>query len=97
MFKYILHSVCVVQIDAEDTHFKYILHSVCVVQIDAEEYGEALALAQAYSLDCDLVYQRQWRRSPVSLASIQDYLVSQWLVLCDCLVSRYGLCSVITW
>ncbi|XP_076465960.1 NBAS subunit of NRZ tethering complex-like isoform X2 [Babylonia areolata] len=43
-------------------------------KIDAEEYGEALALAQAYSLDCDLVYQRQWRRSPVSLASIQDYL-----------------------
>nr|KAG5692694.1 hypothetical protein BaRGS_008557 [Batillaria attramentaria] len=43
-------------------------------KIDAEEYGEALALAQAYGLDCDLVYQRQWRKSPVSLASIQDYL-----------------------
>ncbi|XP_025077701.1 neuroblastoma-amplified sequence-like [Pomacea canaliculata] len=43
-------------------------------KIDAEEYGEALALAQAYGLDCDLVYQRQWRRSPVSIASIQDYL-----------------------
>ncbi|KAK7115948.1 NBAS subunit of NRZ tethering complex-like [Littorina saxatilis] len=43
-------------------------------KIDAEEYGEALALAQAYGLDCDLVYQRQWRRSPVSLASISDYL-----------------------
>jgi hypothetical protein len=45
------------------------------VQIDGEEYGEALALAQAYGLDCDLVYQRQWRKSPVSLASISDYLV----------------------
>ncbi|GFN79688.1 neuroblastoma-amplified sequence-like [Plakobranchus ocellatus] len=43
-------------------------------KIDAEEYGEALALAQAYGLDCDLVYQRQWRTSPVSKASIQDYL-----------------------
>ena len=44
------------------------------MQIDAEEYGEALALAQAYGLDSDLVYQRQWRKSPVSLATIQDYL-----------------------
>ncbi|GFR67776.1 neuroblastoma-amplified sequence-like, partial [Elysia marginata] len=43
-------------------------------KIDAEEYGEALALAQAYKLDCDLVYQRQWRKSVVSKASIQDYL-----------------------
>ena len=41
-----------------------------------EEYGEALALAKAYDLDCDLVYQRQWRKTPVSVASIQDYLVS---------------------
>lgn len=46
------------------------------VQIDGEEYGEALALARTYGLDCDLVYQRQWRKSPVSVASIQDYLVS---------------------
>ncbi|BFY98427.1 hypothetical protein BsWGS_01467 [Bradybaena similaris] len=43
-------------------------------KIEAEEYGEALALAQVYKLDCDLVYQRQWRKSEVSLASIQDYL-----------------------
>ncbi|XP_046551537.1 LOW QUALITY PROTEIN: neuroblastoma-amplified sequence-like [Haliotis rubra] len=43
-------------------------------KIDAEEYGEALALARTYGLDCDLVYQRQWRKSPVSVASIQDYL-----------------------
>lgn len=44
-------------------------------QIDNEEYGEALSLAQAYNLDSDLVYQRQWRKSTVSIASIQDYLV----------------------
>ncbi|XP_060709523.1 NBAS subunit of NRZ tethering complex isoform X1 [Hemiscyllium ocellatum] len=43
-------------------------------KIDNEEYGEALALAMAYDLDSDLVYQRQWRKSPVNLASIQDYL-----------------------
>ncbi|XP_051880260.1 NBAS subunit of NRZ tethering complex isoform X2 [Pristis pectinata] len=43
-------------------------------KIDNEEYGEALALAQAYDLDSDLVYQRQWRKSPVNIASIQDYL-----------------------
>ncbi|RXM37006.1 Neuroblastoma-amplified sequence [Acipenser ruthenus] len=42
--------------------------------IDNEEYGEALSLAQAYGLDSDLVYQRQWRKSTVSIASIQDYL-----------------------
>nr|XP_056712438.1 NBAS subunit of NRZ tethering complex [Euleptes europaea] len=43
-------------------------------KIDNEEYGEALSLAQAYDLDSDLVYQRQWRKSAVSIASIQDYL-----------------------
>lgn len=48
-----------------------------VLQIDSEEYGEALSLAQAYNLDSDLVYQRQWRKSPVSIASIQDYLVRE--------------------
>ncbi len=48
-----------------------------VLQIDDEEYGEALLLAQAYRLDADLVYQRQWRKTPVSVASIQDYLVGQ--------------------
>lgn len=46
-----------------------------VRQIDNEEYGEALSLAHAYNLDSDLVYQRQWRKSTVSIASIQDYLV----------------------
>ena len=44
-------------------------------QIDCEEYGEALALAKAYKLDCDMVYQRQWRRKPATVATIQDYLV----------------------
>ncbi|XP_034755435.1 neuroblastoma-amplified sequence isoform X2 [Etheostoma cragini] len=43
-------------------------------KIENEEYGEALSLAQAYNLDSDLVYQRQWRKSTVSIASIQDYL-----------------------
>ncbi|KAL3866901.1 hypothetical protein ACJMK2_044151 [Sinanodonta woodiana] len=43
-------------------------------KINNEEYGEALALAKAYGLDSDLVYQRQWKKSPVSKASIQDYL-----------------------
>ncbi|XP_071447202.1 NBAS subunit of NRZ tethering complex-like [Hetaerina americana] len=43
-------------------------------KIDNEEYGEALALAQAYHLDCDLVYQRQWRNSNITLATIHDYL-----------------------
>lgn len=47
-----------------------------MLQLDNEEYGEAKALAEAYGLDCDLVYQRQWRKSPVEIASIQDYLVS---------------------
>ncbi|XP_036438220.1 neuroblastoma-amplified sequence isoform X2 [Colossoma macropomum] len=43
-------------------------------KIDNEEYGEALSLAHIYGLDSDLVYQRQWRKSSVSIASIQDYL-----------------------
>ncbi|XP_070541643.1 NBAS subunit of NRZ tethering complex-like [Ptychodera flava] len=43
-------------------------------KIDNEEYGEALALARKYGLDSDMVYQRQWRKSKVSIASISDYL-----------------------
>ncbi|XP_044147062.1 LOW QUALITY PROTEIN: neuroblastoma-amplified sequence [Bufo gargarizans] len=43
-------------------------------KIDNEEYGEALSLAHAYGLDTDLVYQRQWRKSAVNIATIQDYL-----------------------
>lgn len=49
--------------------------SICFLQIDNEEYGEALQLARAYRLDCDLVYQRQWRSQKVSVATIHDYLV----------------------
>lgn len=44
-------------------------------QMQNEEYGEALALAQQYNLDCDLVYQTQWKTHPISIATIQDYLV----------------------
>ena len=44
-------------------------------QIKHEEYGEAIALAKRYNLDSDLVYQRQWQANPVSVATIQDYLV----------------------
>uniref|UniRef100_A0A8C0HG56 NBAS subunit of NRZ tethering complex n=1 Tax=Chelonoidis abingdonii TaxID=106734 RepID=A0A8C0HG56_CHEAB len=57
-------------------------------KIDNEEYGEALSLAQAYGLDSDLVYQRQWRKSTVNMASIQDYLskIKKWSwVLHECL------------
>ncbi|XP_075717206.1 NBAS subunit of NRZ tethering complex isoform X2 [Rhinoderma darwinii] len=43
-------------------------------KIENEEYGEALSLAHAYALDTDLVYQRQWRKSTVNVATIQDYL-----------------------
>ena len=48
-------------------------------QIEHEEYGEALVLAETYGLDSDLVYQKQWRKSRVSVASIHDYLVSDQL------------------
>lgn len=44
-------------------------------KIESEEYEEALTLAQTYGLDTDLVYQRQWRKSVVNIASIQNYLV----------------------
>ncbi|XP_022409869.2 neuroblastoma-amplified sequence isoform X1 [Delphinapterus leucas] len=43
-------------------------------KIESEEYEEALSLAQTYALDTDLVYQRQWRKSAVNIASIQNYL-----------------------
>jgi len=46
-----------------------------LLQLESEEYGEAKQLAQAYGLDVDLVYQRQWKKAPVDRASIQDYLV----------------------
>nr|XP_042904334.1 neuroblastoma-amplified sequence [Parasteatoda tepidariorum] len=45
-----------------------------VRKINNEEYGEALALAQTYNLDTDLVYQRQWRKMPATVETIHDYL-----------------------
>lgn len=39
-------------------------------------------MAQAYGLDSDLVYQRQWRKSTVNVASIQDYLVGLCFLTC---------------
>ncbi|KAH0516284.1 Neuroblastoma-amplified sequence [Microtus ochrogaster] len=57
-------------------------------KIESEEYEEALSLAHTYGLDTDLVYQRQWRKSAVNIASIQNYLSKikkrSW-VLHDCL------------
>ncbi|EHB07797.1 Neuroblastoma-amplified sequence, partial [Heterocephalus glaber] len=46
-------------------------------KIESEEYEEALSLAHTYGLDTDLVYQRQWRKSAVNIASIQNYLVTK--------------------
>ncbi|XP_060222000.1 NBAS subunit of NRZ tethering complex isoform X3 [Meriones unguiculatus] len=43
-------------------------------KIESEEYEEALSLAHTYGLDTDLVYQRQWRKSAVNIASIQNFL-----------------------
>nr|CAD7198940.1 unnamed protein product [Timema douglasi] len=43
-------------------------------KIDNEEYDEALSLAHAYNLDCDQVYQRQWRNSEVSIDTIHNFL-----------------------
>nr|XP_033341499.1 neuroblastoma-amplified sequence-like isoform X1 [Megalopta genalis] len=43
-------------------------------KIDIEEYEEALALANKYNLDTDLVYQTQWRKSKLSLNAIQEHL-----------------------
>ena len=45
-------------------------------KLDDKEFGEALSIAQTYNLDCDKVFQRQWKNAPISRASIQDYLVS---------------------
>ncbi|KYM76506.1 Neuroblastoma-amplified sequence [Atta colombica] len=43
-------------------------------KIDIEEYEEALALANTYNLDTDLVYQTQWRKSELSLNAIAEHL-----------------------
>lgn len=39
-----------------------------------QEYEEALALANTYNLDTDLVYQTQWRKSKLSLNAIAEHL-----------------------
>ena len=39
-----------------------------------EEYGEAIMLARHYGLDCDRVYERQWKLSNLSKIAIKDYL-----------------------
>ena len=52
-----------------------------IFEIDLEEYGEALELAQRFKLDTDLVYQRQWTKSPITVISIKDYLVSITVIL----------------
>ena len=57
-------------------------------KIEMEEYGEALILAQHYSLDSDHVYERQWRLSNLSNLAISDYLTKikrRSLVLRECL------------
>lgn len=50
--------------------------------------GKHWSLALYPRLDCDRVYQQQWRRSPVTVSSIQDYLAKirkrSW-VLAECL------------
>lgn len=75
MFVFSVSAVCLKKPSIILTVAVHYVHFVFLPQIDNEEYGEALSLAQAYNLDSDLVYQRQWRKSTVSIASIQDYLV----------------------
>ncbi|XP_048489086.1 NBAS subunit of NRZ tethering complex isoform X2 [Plutella xylostella] len=43
-------------------------------KIESGNYEEALALADSFHLDSDLVYQQQWRKNPVSTDAIQKYL-----------------------
>ncbi|KAL0278174.1 UNVERIFIED_CONTAM: hypothetical protein PYX00_000069 [Menopon gallinae] len=43
-------------------------------KIKFEDYDSALLLAQTYNLDCDLVYQKQWRSSTVNKESIYNFL-----------------------
>lgn len=50
------------------------------VQIDAEDYTEALFLAKKFNLDTDLVYKRQWQNAAVCKYSIDDYLVSIFII-----------------
>lgn len=43
-------------------------------KIESGNYNDALALAETFDLDSDLVYQQQWRKNPVSTDAIQKYL-----------------------
>ncbi|XP_063357979.1 NBAS subunit of NRZ tethering complex-like [Cydia amplana] len=43
-------------------------------KIESGNYSEALALAEEFALDSDLVYQQQWRKNTVSTDAIQKYL-----------------------
>ena len=43
-------------------------------KIDDCEYGEAVMLARHYGLDCDPVYERQWRLSDHGTNAVADYL-----------------------
>ena len=67
--------VCVYMQDGGKARLYYMIMLNNYTQMQNEEYGEALALAQQYNLDCDLVYQTQWKTHPISIATIQDYLV----------------------
>ncbi|KAF9794283.1 hypothetical protein SFRURICE_015003, partial [Spodoptera frugiperda] len=42
-------------------------------KIEGGAYGEALSLAARFGLDSDLVYQQQWRRTPVSSEHLCTY------------------------
>ncbi|CAG7816117.1 unnamed protein product [Allacma fusca] len=76
-----------------DTHRLFNVRSITPLElfhrkIDAEEYGEALDLAKIYNLDSDLVFQRRWTKTPVTVRSIKDFLAKitkrNW-VLQECL------------
>ncbi|XP_059058366.1 NBAS subunit of NRZ tethering complex-like [Achroia grisella] len=43
-------------------------------KIESGNYNDALALAETFNLDSDLVYQQQWRKNPVSTEAIEKYL-----------------------
>jgi hypothetical protein len=58
----------------------FVLIDLFYFQINKEEYEEALSLAKTYGMDADRVYQRQWRYTPVSSYSIQNYLVSMYCI-----------------
>jgi len=64
----------------KETHRLFLIRNITPLElfyqkIEVEEYGEALDLARVYCLDSDVVFQRQWARTPVSVHSIRDYLV----------------------